>query len=402
VKKPNIQIECPNCSQSFALEQVYTSQIEERMKAEFAEREAELRKRIQEETQDKVSVELKDLQEQLNEKSTMLKAAHQQELEVRKRLRLAEEKEKNIEIEIQRRLGESVEEFKKRSEEQFLKDKKLLLKEHSTVVESLKHKVEDLTRKLSQGSQQTQGEALELVLEDDLKLLFPSDSIEPVPKGVSGADILQTVNNRFSQNSGSLLWEFKNTKTWSDAWVQKLKDDQRSLKADISIILTSTLPKGVKGFSFYNGVWVTDLHSYVGLCTALRHQLLQAHSARQANVGKNEKMETLYHYLSGNEFKQRVQTIIEAFSSMKEQLEKERVAMTRIWAKREKELDRVLAGTAGMYGDLEGIVGNTLQKVEGLEVFGLPDRETANESLQQASSNKGARINIEAENEEDL
>lgn len=382
MKKPNIQIECPHCNQSFALEQVYASQIEERMKSEFAEREAGLRKRIQAESENKISVELKDLKEQLNEKASLLEAAHKQELDIRKRLRAAEEKEKNIEVEIQRRLGASVSELEKKSQEHFSKEKQLLLKEHSTVVESLKHKVEDLTKKLNQGSQQMQGETLELVLEDDLKALFPADEIAPVPKGITGADILQTVHNRFAQVSGTLLWEFKNTKTWSDAWVTKLKDDQRALKADISIILTSTLPRGVNGFSFYNGVWVSDIHSYIGLCTALRHQLLQAHSARQANIGKNEKMESLYHYLSGNEFKQRVQTIIEAFSSMKQQLEKERVAMTRIWAKREKELDRVLAGTAGMYGDLEGIVGNSLQRVEGLDIFALPESDEDDDAKQ--------------------
>jgi len=375
MKNKQIKIDCPSCNHTFDLEDAYSLQVEEQMKEALNAKEKELRKILEKESKQKLAVEMKDLEEQLNEKSGMLEAAHKQELESRKKLRAAADKEKNLEIEIQRRVDENNKKLKKESAEDFENQKKLIKKEHSTVVESLKTKVEELTKKLAQGSQQSQGEILELVLEEDLQALFPTDNITPVPKGVSGADVIQTVNNSVAQVAGTIVWEFKNTKTWSDTWIQKLKDDQRALKGDIAVILSATLPKTVKGFSYYQGVWVCDIKSYAGLSTALRQQLLQIHSIRQAGVGKNQKMEYLYRYLSGNEFKQRVETIIEAFSSMKDQLNKEKIAMNKMWSKREKELERVLLGTTGMYGDLEGIVGNSLAQIEGLELEALPGIE---------------------------
>ena len=41
------------------------------------------------------------------------------------------------------------------------------------------------------------------------------------------------------------------------------------------------------------------------------------------------------------------------------------------WAKREEQTDRVLQATVGMYGDLQGIAGKTLQEIEGLELKAL-------------------------------
>jgi hypothetical protein len=249
----------------------------------------------------------------------------------------------------------------------------LAQKEKEIENESLKNKVAELTKKLEQGSQQTQGETLELVLEEDLKSLFPLDVIEPVPKGVRGADVIQIVHNNHGKPCGTIIWEFKNTKNWTDSWIQKLKDNQHQIKADIAILLTIALPKEIKGFGHVDGVWITDIHSYSSLCTALRMSLTQLHLVRQANLGKNEKMENIYQYLSGHEFKQRIQVIVDAFKTMKKDLNDEKEAMRRLWAKREKELERVTAGTTGMYGDLEGILGNTIPRIEGLELAALPE-----------------------------
>jgi len=79
-------------------------------------------------------------------------------------------------------------------------------------------------------------------------------------------------------------------------------------------------------------------------------------------------MEMVYSYLTGPRFKHRVEAIVEKFSEMKLDLDRERKTMTRLWAKREEQLLGVIASTAGMYGDLQGIAGKTMQEIEGLEL----------------------------------
>jgi len=414
---PKMEIDCPKCGNRFALDDVYTSKIEEKYKKDFETKQAnllekqkeleikeeillkdketlddEIKKRVskekeklfsqaQQKAKEDMTVELTDLQQQLKEKEQKLSEANKNELEFRKKAREIEEKEKTIELEIQRRSDAISSKNNTAIQQEYDNKIKLMQKEHETKEESLKNKVEELGKKLEQGSQQAQGETLELVLEDELKSLFPSDTIIPVPKGVTGADLIQTVNNHQGKPCGTIIWEFKDTKNWTDSWIVKLKDDQRQVKADVGIILTSTLPKDVKTFEYINGVWVTNIVSYAGLCTAIRMSLTQLYSAKQANLGKNEKMEYIFQYLSGNEFKQRIQSIVEAFQSMKLDLEKEKAAMTKIWAKRDKEIQRVIAGTVGMYGDLEGIIGNTLPKIEGLELNALPE-STSNDVME--------------------
>ena len=242
-------------------------------------------------------------------------------------------------------------------------------------MESMRKQIEELRRKAEQGSQQLQGEVQELELEEILRAAFPFDSIEPVPKGIRGADVLQKVHNQSGHFCGTILWESKQTKAWSDAWIAKLKDDQREVKAEIAVILTTTLPKGVDAFNQVDGVWITNYKSLMGLTTALRINLIQLSNTKLASVGKGEKMEALYNYLSGVEFRQRIEAIVEAFSTMKQDLDQEKRAMTKIWAKREKQIERVVTSTAGMYGDIQGIVGASLPELKGLELRALTEGE---------------------------
>lgn len=232
----------------------------------------------------------------------------------------------------------------------------------------MKIQIDELKRKAEQGSQQTQGEVLELELENILKASFPHDHIEPVPKGIKGADVLHKVHSPSGQFCGTIVWESKRTKAWSDGWVTKLKADQRSVKGEIAVILTTALPKDVKSFAHINGVWITDYTSMVGLATAIRMGLIEIANTKQVAVGKKEKMEIVYNYLSGSDFKQKVEAIVEAFKDMKEGLEKEKKAFTKIWAKREKQLDLVINNTAGMYGDIHGIIGTSLPEIKLLEI----------------------------------
>ena len=190
-----------------------------------------------------------------------------------------------------------------------------------------------------------------------MRAKFPLDSIEPVPKGEYGGDVLHRVIGPLGQSCGTILWESKRTKSWSDGWLVKLREDQRAAKAEIAVIVSQTLPKGVETFELIDGVWVTHPRAAIPVAVTLRHTLIEIASARQASEGQQTKMEMVYQYLTGPRFRQRVQAIVEAFSSMQEDLDKEKKAITKQWAKREEQIDRVMQATVGMYGDLQGIAG---------------------------------------------
>lgn len=319
------------------------------------------------------ALEMKDLLEQIEEKDRKLEEARKAELELRRQRRALEEREKAIELEMARKLDEERarikdEALKSATEEHRLKD---LEKEKQ--INDMRKQIEDLKRKAEQGSQQAQGEVLELDLEEILKANFPLDHIEPVPKGIRGADVLQKVHNRFGQHSGMIIWESKRTKAWSDGWITKLKDDQREVKADVAILMTAILPKDVPNFGYKDGVWITDYESAAGLATSIRMALAEVAAAKLAAVGKNEKMEAVYAYIAGPGFKQKVQAIIETFASMKSELDQEKRAMAKIWAKREKQIERVIDSAIGMRGEVEGIIGASLPEIESLELRALTD-----------------------------
>src|SRR3984893_7378613 len=183
---------------------------------------------------------------------------------------------------------------------------------------------EELRRKLEQGSQQTQGEVLELELEDLIRTTFPFDQIEPVPKGMNGADLVHRVHNNKGHCCGTIVWESKRTKAWSDGWIQKLKDDLRLVKGDIAVIVSEALPKDIDNFGHVKGIWITSRDCAINLAAALRFLLIEVSTLKSAAVGKNERLEILYNYLSGSEFKQRVEAIVEAFIEMQGDLQEER------------------------------------------------------------------------------
>ncbi len=221
---------------------------------------------------------------------------------------------------------------------------------------------------MEQGSQQTQGDVLELELEGMFKREFPFDVIEAVSTGVRGGDIIQTVKTQSGRTCGIILWETKRVKNWSDSWIAKLKDDQRDAKADLAVLVSEALPPGFHHFRQINGVWVTDIPSALSLALALRMALIQTANAKEVESGKDDKKDLIYRYVTGPEFRNRVTAIVEGFRAMKEDLESERRAMQKIWASREKQIERIISNTAGMYGDLEGLAGPSLPQIKILEL----------------------------------
>ena len=220
---------------------------------------------------------------------------------------------------------------------------------------------------MQQGSQQSQGETLELELETKLRSEFPTDTVTEVKKGQRGADVIQTVIDKLGRSCGSIIWESKNAQ-WTDGWIAKLKEDQRQSKSDIAVLVSVNLPTGVETFSYKDGVWIASWKHFLPLALALRFNLVSIHHERQSAEGKDEKMKVLYNYLTGNEFKHRVEGIVEAFGNLQTELEREKRWFSVKWAKQEKEIRKVMDHTHGMYGDLQGVIGKSLPDINTLEL----------------------------------
>jgi hypothetical protein len=412
-------IACPHCQHKFEIGQGITRQTIERYEQDFdavlKERSAQLRAELEKEAERKLSktytaqldtlkeqlagsqkdlsdmknrmeqvqqetkakviadfeAEKKMLKNELAEKDDKLKELREQEMLLRQEKNKLEDARRELELELQRKLDAAKSALEEQIRDAEAERFKMKEAEYQKKIEDAQKANEDLRRKLDQGSQQLQGEVQELELENLLRVKFPFDSIEPVPKGEFGGDVIHKVVSQSGQLCGSILWESKRTKNWSDGWLAKLREDQRTAKADISIIVSHTLPKGVEAFDVLDGVWVANPRAALPVATALRHTLLQVSMARQASEGQQTKTEMVYEYLTGPRFRLRVEAIVEAFSSMQEDLDKERKVIMKQWAKREEQIERVIGATVGMYGDLQGIAGKSLQEIEGLELKAL-------------------------------
>ncbi|MGD9841573.1 MAG: DUF2130 domain-containing protein [Steroidobacteraceae bacterium] len=315
--------------------------------------------------------ELLELQEVLKSREVKLAAAQQAQAELLKKERALNDAQRELELTIEKRVTDGLGEARTQAQRAAEESLKLKMMEKDQTITSMQQKIEELKQKAEQGSQQLQGEVQELELENLLRSKFPFDSIEPVAKGEFGGDALQRVVSSSGQSCGSILWESKRTKNWSDGWLVKLREDQRNAKAEIAVIVSHALPKDVDSFDIVDGVWVTHPRAALPVATVLRNTLLQVNMARQVSEGQQTKTEMVYQYLTGPRFRQRVEAIVEAFSSMQEDLDKERKVIMKQWAKREEQIERVMSSTVGMYGDLQGIAGKSLQEIEGLELKAL-------------------------------
>ena len=315
--------------------------------------------------------ELSDLQAILKQRDEKLAEAQRAQVELIKKQRELDDAKRELDLTVEKRVQEGLtvtrEQAKKEAEESL----SLKVKEREQTIASMQKQIEDLKRRAEQGSQQLQGEVQELELEALLTTKFPLDQIQPVPKGEHGGDVLQKVVSGFGQPCGTILWESKRTKNWSDGWLTKLREDQRQAKAEIAVIVSQALPKEVETFELIDGVWVTHPKAALPVALVLRHTLMEVASARQASEGQQSKMEMVYEYLMGSGFRRRIEAIVEGFTSMQEDLDKERKVIMKQWSKREAQIERVMESTVGMYGDLQGIAGKTLQEIEGLELRSL-------------------------------
>ena len=320
--------------------------------------------------------EVLDLQAVLKAREGKLAEAQLAQADLLRKQRELDDAKRELELTVEKRIQAGLETTRQQARKEADDELRLKVSEKELTISAMQKQIEDLRRRAEQGSQQLQGEVQELELEALLRAKFPRDTIEPVPKGTHGGDALQRVMGPLGQLCGTILWESKRTKNWSDSWLAKLRDDQRAAQAAISVLVTQVLPKDVESFSLVEGVWVIHPNVALPVALVLRQSLVDLSMARQAIEGQQTKVELLYAYLTGPKFHQRVQALVEGFSSMKDELEKERRVLTKQWAKRDEQITRIMHATVGMYGDMQGIAGKTLREIEGLEFNALEEGVT--------------------------
>ncbi len=308
------------------------------------------------------------VQAELDASRKKLLDARALELQLRQERQSLKEAQDQFELDKQRAIDEAKAAIRAEAAQQAEQQASFKLMEKQKTIDDLQLKLKEAMQKAEQGSQQLQGEVMELQLEALLRSKFPRDLVEPVAKGEFGGDALQRVFGASDVSCGSILWESKRTKTWSDQWLSKLREDMRAAGADVAVLVSQTLPKGVETFELIEGVWVTSFRCALPLCSSLRQALIQVHANKRALEGQQSKQEKIYAYLTGTGFRNRVAAIVERFKELQDDLDKERKAITKMWAKRQQQIDGAIESTVGMFGDFQGIAGQSLQEIEGLDV----------------------------------
>jgi len=372
------EIKCPNCGQQFELNESLKSEVEKELRGkmqdwqkkkeeEFEKQKTVLVNEALKKASEETAVILKSLEEDANQKRLQLQELQKKELYLLRDKNALEEKQKNMEIEIEKRFLEKRKEIEdstiKREQELF----DLKTKEYKLQMEQQQKLIEELKRKSEQGSMQLQGESQEILLEEILKENFTFDLIEEVGKGVEGADCIQVVRNGAGIICGKIIYESKRTKAWSNAWIDKLKNDKRTNAADAAILVTQTFPKDMNRFGEKDGIWICSFTEVSSVAHLLRSGIIKINEIQKSQEGKGDKMQMLYDYLTGIEFRGQVEAITEGFLAMKQSITKERIQMEKIWKEREKQLEKVLISTSGMYGSVKGIAGASIGDIPLLE-----------------------------------
>ncbi len=376
-------ITCPHCNKKFPLSEAMQHEIEEKVKYDHQKELDELQEEHQQQIElakkeaanqaalkakKEAETKVEDLKNQVKELESKTDDFTKKELNFLKREREIVEKEKQIDLEKERFISSKTEELQTSIREKVEMELNGKLSEKDLQIERLKKLAEEFKKKAEQGSMETQGESFEQELESMLRSCFPLDEFEPVPKGKRGADIIHNVRTDNLKHCGTIIWEAKNAANWSEGWVAKLKDDQRQTGGEaVGIIVTRALPKTINRFGFQDGIWISDFYSIVGLATAIRTKFHELHQTKAAIAGRSSIRDMIYDYVTGADFRTRIEATGEALRDMKLDIDRERAAMEKNWAKREKQLFRMVQNMSGVYGDMSGL-GATLQKVQTLEL----------------------------------
>lgn len=346
-----------------SLQQRIDSDVKERLKEETDK----LRKEAQAEAEEAQAERIEAMREELKEKSEQVKELNKSRAEIERLKRDMSEQKDKIEAENQQKFTETLRVERERIKKETRDQTELKLKEKDTLIEQLNTQLQDAQRKAEQGSMQMQGEAQELVIEEWLRTAYPLDTVEEIKKGAQGADCLQIVNTRSRANCGSIYYESKRTKSFQPAWIEKFKNDIREKKADIGVLVTEAMPQDMDRMGMRDGVWICSLEEFKGLSAVFRENVIRISSLASTQVNKGTKKEMLYDFVTGPEFRMQVEAIVEGFTQMQTDLLSEKRAIQAQWKKREKQIEKVLLSTSGMYSSVRGIAGNSVQPVKMLE-----------------------------------
>jgi len=343
-------------------------EVESQVKEKLKQKEIDLKKKYKDEAAEEQSAAINSLREELEEKSGKIKELNKTTVELEKVKREKDELADTIKADAEKELNKRLVTEKEKIQKEESDKNELKFKELEKQLEDQKKLTEEMKRKQEQGSMQAQGEVQELGIEEWLADKFPLDTIQEIKKGERGADCLQIVHTRTHQNCGSIYYESKRTKTFQPSWIEKFKADIRDKNANIGVLVTEVMPQDMDRLGMKDGVWICTFGEFKGLCTVLRESIIQINTAIITQDNKGDKMGMLYDFLTSNEFKLQIEAIVEGFTQMKSDLESEQRSMRGIWKKREKQIEKVLLNTTGMYGSIKGIAGNALQSVPLLEL----------------------------------
>ncbi len=308
-------------------------------------------------------IETQALKEELEAKEQKLSQFRAEEIKLRQEKKLIEEQKEELALEVERKLDAERKVIEQKIHESFLMKEAELKKKISDAQKAN----DELTRKLEQGSQQLQGEVLELEVESLLVQAYPLDTIEPVKKGARGADVIQSVILRSGTQCGKIVWETKRAENWSNNWVPKLKEDLQRVNGDIAVLVSTAFPAGLTdAIVQHDGIWLVRPEHVSGLSAALRTVLIEAQRQKTISSGKGEQMEALFDYICSNQFAQRVRAIVDSYEQMRADLEKEKAALQRLWKKREAQIGRISAQMLDMSGELQGISEASFPMLESI------------------------------------
>lgn len=344
--------------------------FQQRLEAKLRDERRAIEERLKSKLADEQAEQFKALQRELDDKSAQIKELNRAKADIERLKREKDELREAVELDLQRRMNEQLHTERERIKKLEEEKNELKLRELQKQLDDQKKLTEEMKRKQEQGSMQLQGEVQELAIEEWLAMQFPLDSIEEVKKGARGGDCIQVVNTHNRVNCGKIYYESKRTKDFQPSWIEKFKADMREKGADVGVLVTDAMPSGFERMGIKDGVWICTYEEFKGLCTVLRETVIQIGLAVASQENKGDKMHMLYDFLTSNAFRMQVEAIVEGFSCMKNDLEKEKRAMQRIWREREKQIDKVITNTIDMYGSIRGIAGNAIQPVKALELPG--------------------------------
>jgi hypothetical protein len=344
-----------------------TSLVDEQVESKLKAEKNKLEKSIRSQLQDEASEQIKGLQKELEQKSTQVKELNKTKAEVERLKREKEELRDEIGLEKEKEYSNKLKDIKQKIKQQVEEENTLKIKELEKKLQDQTELAEEMKRKAEQGSMQLQGEVQELELESILRESYIYDEITEVKKGQRGADILHCVKTQNGLECGKIYYESKRTKNFDNNWLQKLRDDNLAVKADVLVLVTETMPEEQDKFFFKEGVWICSLGEVKGLSLVLRHGLIQVHAISTTHHGKETKMEMLYNYLTSQEFSGQWAAIVEGFKSLQDNYADEKLKMQKIWKEREKQLEKILSNAVGFYGSIKGIAGASIQDLKMLE-----------------------------------